>query len=83
MIPVKSLARNNREEVAFSDANEAGKNLMDETKETKSKNGIKADFLVLSKNVPFLLIIAASLPAVAGLYIPYYFIPIVRTFPLL
>ena len=35
-------------------------------------------YLVVMKNVPFLAIMLANLPAVMGLYIPYMFLPGVR-----
>ena len=37
-------------------------------------------YLVVMKNVPFLAIMLANLPAVMGLYIPYMFLPGVRFF---
>ena len=42
---------------------------------TTKENG----YLVVMKNVPFLAIMLANLPAVMGLYIPYMFLPGVRS----
>ena len=42
-----------------------------EAKEAAKENG----YLTVIKNVPFLCVMLANLPAVMGLYIPYMFLP--------
>ena len=43
----------------------------EEAKEAAKENG----YLTVIKNVPFLCVMLANLPAVMGLYIPYMFLP--------
>ena len=43
----------------------------EEVKEAAKENG----YLTVIKNVPFLCVMLANLPAVMGLYIPYMFLP--------
>ena len=47
-----------------------------EKKEDSQENG----YLAVIKNVPFLCVMLANLPAVMGLYIPYMFLPGVSSF---
>ena len=47
-----------------------------EKKEDSQGNG----YLAVIKNVPFLCVMLANLPAVMGLYIPYMFLPGVSSF---
>ena len=46
-------------------------NSENETATDKKENG----YLTVIKNVPFLCLMLANLPAVMGLYIPYMFLP--------
>ena len=43
-------------------------------------NGEARYYCILCRNLPFFLVMLANLPAVMGLYIPYMYLPGVRTY---
>jgi len=63
-----------KEELDFIDNNEEAVKIEHKNTDVEEK-GEKNGYITVLRNIPFLLVFVANLPAVMGLYIPYMYLP--------